>query len=476
MRWIPVRFQLSVWLAVVAALAYLCRTSIGVAEKTIRTDLGLTEDMMGFILGPAFFWSYALAQIPGGWSGQRFGSRCMLPILSVAFSAATAVIGFAQGVASILAGRILNGIAQAGLFPCSALSISRWFPQIQRALASGILGAAMSTGAAVGAALTGELLQILNWRMIFCLYAVPGVVWAVGFHRWFRETPAEHPGVDQAEADWIAGKLTSDRAAVTAIAAEGKLPGRYAEPDGECPEVSFSHPDTSAGLETRTPPTSPEQAARPWYSLVRSLALWQICGQQFFRAAGQAFFASWFATYLQETRGVTTAESGWLLTIPLICTVAASLTGGVVSDAVFRRTRNLTLARSGLASFCLAVCALLVFSAIFVEDAVVATVVIGAGAFFGGIAGPCAYASTMDIGGRNVAPVFSTMNMIGNFGAGLLPVVAPQFRNWVAGTPWVLDLAGGNSWNAVLILFGFMYFLAALCWATLRVREGSLDT
>ena len=431
-----VRFQLSIWLAVAAALAYLCRTSISVAEKTIRADLDLSEDMMGFIMGPAFFWSYALAQIPGGWSGQRFGSRRMLPSLSVAFSAAVALMGFAQGAASLLAGGIVNGVAQAGLFPCSALSIANWHPQAERALASGILGSAMSVGAAVGAALTGELLFVLNWRIIFFLYAVPGIVWAFFFYGWFRETPPEHSGVNQAEADWIAGAATDD---------------------GE-------------------PSNQPKASPVPWVKLLTSLTLWQICGQQFFRAAGQVFFASWFATYLQESRGVSTAQSGWLLTIPLICTVAASLIGGVLSDAIFRRTKNLTLARSGLASFSLTMCAALVFSAFFVEDAEMATIVIGAGAFFGGIAGPCAYASSMDIGGRNVGAVFSTMNMIGNFGAGLLPVATPTFRVWVAETPWALNLAGGNSWNAVLILFGSMYFLAAVCWATLRVREGSLDS
>lgn len=448
-----VRFQLSLWLAVAAALAYLCRNSIGVAEKTIRADLGLSEDTMGFILGPAFFWSYALAQIPGGWSGQRFGSRRMLPILSVAFSAATAVMGMAQGAASLLAGRIVNGIAQAGLFPCSALSISKWHPQAERALASGILGSAMSVGAAIGAALTGELLHVLNWRIIFFLYALPGLAWAIGFYVWFRETPREHPGVNQVEADWIAGVTEEPEDA-----------------SGDKDESSrgASHDATRDGDHNRS--------AVPWGRLMTSLTLWQICGQQFFRAAGQAFFASWFATYLQESRGVTTAESGWLTTIPLVCTVAASLTGGVLSDSIFRTTKNLTLARSGLACFSLAMCAGLVFSAFFVEDATMATVVIGAGAFFGGIAGPCAYASTMDVGGSNVAPVFSTMNMIGNFGAGLLPLVTPQYRNWVAETPWALDLAGGNSWNAVLILFGSMYFQAALCWATLRVREGSLDS
>jgi ACS family glucarate transporter-like MFS transporter/ACS family D-galactonate transporter-like MFS transporter len=200
-----------------------------------------------------------------------------------------------------------------------------------------------------------------------------------------------------------------------------------------------------------------------------------ICGQQFFRSAGQAFFYTWFATYLQESRGVTTARSGWLLVIPLICTVVASLSGGAVSDALFRRTGNLTLARSGLAGVSLTLCGVLVLSAFFVQDATVATVIIGAGAFFGSLAGPCAYASTMDCGGRNIGPVFSTMNMIGNFGAGLIAWATPRFREWVVETPQALQLAGENSWNAVLILFGVMYFLAALCWAMLRVKEGSLD-
>ncbi len=141
-----VRVQLSVWLAIAAALAYACRNSISVAEKAIRTDLGISEDAMGFILGPAFFWSYALAQIPGGWLGQRFGSRRTLPGLATVWSAATILMCCASGTASLLLGRVLGGIAQAGLFPCSALCISKWNPQVERARASGFLGAAMSVG------------------------------------------------------------------------------------------------------------------------------------------------------------------------------------------------------------------------------------------------------------------------------------------------------------------------------------------
>lgn len=452
-----VRFQLSAWLAVAAAVAYLCRNSISVAEKTIRADLDLSEDTMGFILGPAFFWTYALAQIPGGWSGQRFGSRRMLPVLSIAFSAATALMAFAQGASSLLAGRILGGIAQAGLFPCSALSISRWHPQVERALASGILGAAMSVGAAVGAALTGELLEFLNWRLIFCLYAVPGLVWAVLFYGWFRETPREHPGVNQAEEDWIAG---DDAESEGASSTETGLLDEDAGSSDDSPEEAS---------------ISDEPHPVPWRTLIKSVELWQICGQQFFRAAGAAFFGSWFPTYLQEVHGVTTSRSGWLLTIPLIAMVAASLTGGVVSDAIFRKTKNLTLARSALSGCCLTICTALFFTAVIASSGTAAALLMGAGVFFGSMAGPCAYASTMDVSGRNVAPVFSTMNMIGNFGAGLLPFITPTYRQWAASTPWFLDLVGGNSWSILPILFGSMYFLAAMCWATFRVKEGALD-
>ena len=280
----------------------------------------------------------------------------------------------------------------------------------------------MSVGGALGAVMTGELLDLgLSWRLIFVLYAVPGVVWAAGFFIWFRDTPADHPSVGAAELELI-----------------------------------------TRGLDAATRPA--EKSPVPWIAMFGSLSLWMLCGQQFFRAGAAAFFASWFPTYLQETRDVSTATSGWLASVPLLATVAASLTGGVVSDWLLRTTNRQWLSRAGLAGASLAVCAGLVFTAWFVEDATTATLIIGGGAFFAGMAGPCAYASTMDFGGQHVAPVFSTMNMIGNFGAGLFPWVVPKFQKWIEGSPSLLDLSNGNSWNPVLILAGLLYFLAAACW------------
>ena len=438
------RVTLSAWLCSGAIIAYLCRNSLAVAEKTIRLDLGISEETMGFIMGPAFFWSYALFQIPGGWLGKRFGSRTWLPIFSALSAGATMLFGTATGVVGLLAARIGIGVAQAGLFPCSTIAITKWFPRGERGLTSGFLGAAMSVGGAIGAALTGELLEITSWRWTLVLYAIPGLLWAFGFRRWFRETPAEHADANAAECDYITDE---------------------------------SHSSTESQLQTEraTSPRLAPEADKTRRNPVLRFSFWMICSQQFFRAAGYAFFSSWFATYLQETRGVSTSKSGWLLTVPLIATVVAAILGGGVSDFVYRKTGRLTLARSGLAGSSLFLCALLVFSAWFVQDATVATIVISAGAFCAAVTGPCAYASTMDMGGTNVALVFSWMNMIGNFGAGLLPWVVPRFRQMVDDTPFLLSLCGGNSWNAVLILFGTMFLSASACWALLRVRENELE-
>ena len=430
-----VRHNVSAWLAAAATIAYLCRSSIAIAEETIRIDLDLSEAEMGIILGPAFFWAYALAQIPSGWLGERFGSRRTIPVLSVIWSLASAYFAVAGSAAALIAARIGMGFAQAGLFPCSTSTIANWHPQTSRAFASGTLGAFMSVGAAIGVALTGVLLIHLDWRLIFGLYSLPGIIWAVGFFVWFRDRPTDHRSVNSAEQAFIgAGQV---------------------EPAKKTDEPSGS--------------------ATMWLALATSPAMWMIASQQFFRAAGYIFFASWFPTYLKETREVSTSQAGLLTAVPLIATVCAQLLGGGFSDWVFRRTGSLSLARKGVAMTSLSLCAGLTFIAFFVEDAWLAVAIISTGVFCAGFAGPSAYTVTMDMGGRHVASVFATMNMVGNFGAALMPWLVPHFRAAVERSPLALNLCGQNSWNAVLVLFAVTYVFAAMCWMMLRVKGTVFD-
>ena len=248
------------------------------------------------------------------------------------------------------------------------------------------------------------------------LYSVLGVLWARGFYRWFREWPRDHPSVNATELELI-------HAGASAV-----------------------HPDDQRE----------KYEATPWTDLVLSPAMWWISGQHFCRAAGEIFFASWFATYLQEARGVSILQSGLLTTLPIVARIVGGLAGGVISDRVLQRTGSLRWARQGVAVTSLTACAILVFAALGVKSAGLAVALTAVGAFFAALAGPCAYTITIDMGGRHVPTVFSTMNMMESVGAAAFPPVAALLRE------------STGSWNVVLIGFGGLYVAAAIFWLLLR--------
>src|SRR5438876_11923006 len=147
------RFLVLAWRCAAAALAYVSRNAIAVAESTVRGDLGLTKEQSGWLMS-AFFISYAVFQIPGAWVGQRFGARPALPAFAVAWSLATVAMA-AGGFFMLIVSRVAKGLSQAGLFPVCTGVIAKWFPSTGRALATGALASFVSVGGAAGAARTG---------------------------------------------------------------------------------------------------------------------------------------------------------------------------------------------------------------------------------------------------------------------------------------------------------------------------------
>ena len=121
------RFLVLAWLCAAAALAYLSRNTISVAESTVRRDLGLTKQQSGWLMS-GFFFSYALLSIPAAQIGQRTGSRRALPLFATVWSVATAATALVGGLGGFLAARIVQGIAQAGLFPTTTvIFFTSWF-------------------------------------------------------------------------------------------------------------------------------------------------------------------------------------------------------------------------------------------------------------------------------------------------------------------------------------------------------------
>lgn len=410
-----IRYLVLGGLCAAASLAYFVRNGVAPAESTIRADLGLTKEESGLLIS-SFFWPYALCQIPAAMLAQRLGSRWALSLFAALWSLATA--GLALGSLGVMtASRAFMGVAQAGLVPVGVAAMSRWFPKSSQASASGGFSGFMSVGGIIAAPLTAWLVISLGWRAMFVCYAVPGLLWAAWFAVWYRDRPSLHPAVNEAER---------------ALVEEGETTGE-----------------------------APAKAAVPWKTLLASPAMWFLCLQQFFRAAGYMFFASWFATYLQEARGVTILKSGWLTTLPLVADVTGCLFGGFLSDWILRRSGNRRLARQGLAVAALLLCAGLIAAAFFVTDPILAVLTISGGMFCAATANPVLAATVMNLGGPHVATVSATANMSGNLGAAAFPIVVP----------WLLANAGG--WDAVLAGFASLYVIAAVFWLLIRTK-GSL--
>lgn len=406
-----IRYHALAWLTLAAALSYLCRNAVGVAESTIREDLGLTLEQSGWFMG-AFFWTYALFQVPSGWFASRFGTRIALSAFALGWSLASLGIAIAPGFWLLISAQLIMGVAQAGIFPASCNSIGHWMPLARRSLACGILAAGMQVGAIMASALTGMLLMAIEWRWVFVAFSLPGILWAFYFFHRFRDDPSATTEVNANELALI-----------------------RADRDGHAPDRSID--------------TEPSQGL---LSIAKRPAMWFLCGQQVCRAAGYMFFASWFPTFLQETRGVSIADSGYQQGFVLAGTLGGSILGGMLVDRIWKQTGSLRLSRSGVGAAALGTCGLLILAAWFVQSVPLAVTLLALGAMFAALAGPCAFAATIDIGGARVPQAFGLMNMCGNFAAAACPVLVGILFQWTA------------NWNLVLLLFAGVYLAGALCW------------
>jgi sugar phosphate permease len=413
-----VRYGVLASLSLAAAIAYLQRQLIAVVADPLRADLQLTKTQMGSLMA-SFFVGYALFQIPSGMLADRWGTRKSLSLFALLWSVAAGAMATAGNYSTAIALWFIAGGAQAGVFPSAAGSIRKWLPTTRRAFASGVLASCMSLGGALSAFLAGSLSGELDWRQLFIVFSLPGLAWAAAFYFWFRDLPAEHKGANAAERRLIA-----------------------ADCDEPLPASASEEPESV-----------------PWLAMLSSPSMWAICGQQFFRAAAYIFFATWFPTYLTESRGLSLAEAGALTGLPLVAVIVGSPLGGTISDWLLVRTCSRRISRCVLSAASMWLCSALIVAAWFVADARLAVLVISAGSFCAAFGGVSAYTITMDMGGRHVATVFSVMNMCGNIGAALFPPAVG----------WLVEKSG--SWDHVLPLFAAIYAAAAVCWMSLNPRR-----
>jgi MFS family permease len=441
-----VRFGVLALIASGAASLYLTRHCMAVTNEEIQNDLNFGSTEMGAVMG-LFSLGYLLFQVPGGWLGNKIGTRWGLATLSIAWSILTLVTASTHGLLPLKIARFLFGAAQAGFVPITAKIIKDWIPEEKIGISAAFVTVSMSIGGALAMDVTGRLTGHFDWRVIFQMYALVGVFWSVAFVFLFRTKPAQHPWINQGEIDLIDG-----------------------------PAVS------GTTVDERPDEEEPQRLLTPTNMVVLfcSVNLWAICIQSFFRAAGYNFFVTFFPEFLSRNfAGVDAAEAGIYSKWPLIGVVVGGLIGGFLIDRIYTRTGNKWLSRSAIGIASLVLTAIFTFASFYATTVAGFVTVIAIAAALSGAANPVAWAATIDVAGRHTAIVAGIMNMAGCMAGVLVTPILGGMMDILKGekTEATVSLLGIQftmtdkvitDWNQVIYMHAAFYIAAAACWIFIR--------
>jgi MFS family permease len=157
---------------------YLDRATLSLALPLISKDLGLDPTSKGLLLS-AFFWSYALMQVPIGWCADRVNLRWLYAGTFALWSLAQGLTGFAGSLGVLIFFRLLLGIGESIYLPGGTKIVSLLFRSHERGLPCGIFDFGTRIGLVLGGLLFPWLLIHYGWRRTFILVGFAALVWLI---------------------------------------------------------------------------------------------------------------------------------------------------------------------------------------------------------------------------------------------------------------------------------------------------------
>ncbi|GGX95248.1 MFS transporter [Massilia dura] len=309
------RWTILAMLFAVTTINYADRATISIAGPALKADLGLSSVQMGFVFS-AFAWSYVLAQLPGGWLLDRFGSRITYffsIFLWSLFTMLTGAIGFFTGgaaVALLFALRLLVGAAEAPSFPGNSRIASSWFPTHERGLAAAVFNSAQYFATVLFAPIMGWLVHTYDWHSVFYVMGGLGIliafVWLKVIHG-----PRQHPSINAAELQYI------------------KEGGALVDLESTRHGTEPSKVDVFACIK----------------ELLSNRMLLGVYVAQYCITTLTYFFLTWFPVYLVQERGMTILKAGFVASLPAIAGFLGGIAGGWLSDRLSKAGYSLSISR-----------------------------------------------------------------------------------------------------------------------------------
>jgi ACS family glucarate transporter-like MFS transporter len=372
-------------------LLYVDRACISTAKEPIIAALAQAdsqwlnkewaEKRWGWIMA-AFAFGYALFQTPSGAFADRLGARRTLATVVTLWSIFTGLTAAAWNLTTMMVVRFFFGAGEAGAFPGMARVVYSWIPVNERGLVKGINFSGSRIGAAVTMPILPWMITTLGWRESFLILMVIGFGWSLAWWFWFRDEPADHPGIPPTELEFI--------------------------------------------LANRQQAGGDGQPARPLSlrTLFGSANLWVIMGQYFCSNFTFFFCLTWLYPYVKKTYALTAVNAGFYSMAPLLAGAVGNIFSGWLVDQLYKAGHPSASRRvPAMIGFALAATGMVM--SVGQGTALGAVLWLSLAVFGADMTLSPSWSLCIDIGGKNAGAVSGTMNMAGNLGAAFVGLIFP---------------------------------------------------
>jgi len=296
------RWRICTLLFFVTTLIYLERQVLGVLAPELERVIGWDEIQYGNIV-MAFQMAYALGMLLSGRFLDVVGPRIGYALAIAVWTLATSGQSLARSVLAFAIARFVLGLAEAPNFPAAIKTVAEWFPNKERALATGIFNSGANIGAIVAPATAPWVAAHFGWQWAFVFLGVLSAIWIVPWAVTYRQ-PERHP-----------------RLSATELA--------YIQSDPQEPAVRV-----------------------PWVRLVPHRQTWAFLIGKFLTDPIWWFFLYWLAKFLNQQYGLTQTGLGWPLVIVYTGSMVGSVCGGWLPAKFLKMGWSLNRARKTAMLIC----------------------------------------------------------------------------------------------------------------------------
>jgi len=387
-------------------IALADRVNLSVAAPVLMEQRGWDTVQMGWVFS-GFFIGYSLMMIPAGIVADRFGAKWVLCFSLAWWSLFTALTPWPRSLPMLLLVRVLMGMGESGMVPCTNSILVRWFPRREYSRASAFCWSGSHAGLIMAFPLASFILRFWGWPYIFFAFACLGALWLPLWVFRVTDKPEDCPGLARSELMEIVG---------------------------ERPEL-------------------PRMTEVPWRQILSCPAVYALMSLHFSFNWIAYVLASWLPTYLLKERHFSLSSMAIGSSLPFLSILIAGNVFGLLIDRYTVRYDRTRVRKCFLLAFLLAGAVLSMVPAANSPTMIVMLLCLGGA--LASAAYPIIASGSLDIAPRYSGTVVGFQNCVANFAGILVPVVtgyAVKVSGWLAAF-WILASVCGAGF-LVYVCFG----------------------